>query len=102
MTANYFDTTHMAAHNSAVLAGAQLTAASQNDRVLAIFRASKIAMSPSQVLRCGPRDDHGDLLWLIGSVRRSMTVLAQRGELVKGGLVPGPHGMPEHEWRLPS
>lgn len=81
--------------------GAMRVAKSQNEAVLAIFRAAGRALSPSQVHARGIALGR---LWLPTSVRRSITNLANEGVAVlvhlKGQYVAGPHGRPEGLWCL--
>ena len=85
------------------LAGAMRTAEQQDEAVLAIFRATQQPMAPSQVWQVGI--DHGRR-WLLTSVRRSITNLADENcrVLVKlqGQSRPGPYGKPEGLWCLPD
>lgn len=86
----------------AELAEAITRAERQDEAVIAIFRAATGPMSPSQVHQIGL--DNGRK-WLIQSVRRSMTNLADPdiGEPVLVHLDatrPGPHGAPEGLWML--
>jgi hypothetical protein len=81
------------------MAGAIRLAEQQDEAVVAIFRALQSKLTPSQVHLIGQRNGRQ---WLLTSVRRSMTNLANEG----GPLVrcnetqQGPHGRPEHFWRL--
>lgn len=94
---SYFDTTHL---DPAPLAEAKTVAQQQNDRVLAIFHRLGRQLTPWEVFDEGVRMGSQ---WLIGSVRRSMTVLSD-------GVCPalvklesqrmGPHGRPSYEWAL--
>ena len=84
------------------LAGAMRTAEQQDEAVLAIFRATQQPMAPSQVWQVGI--DHGRR-WLLTSVRRSITNLADPkcAVLVKlARFRPGPHGRNEGLWALPD
>ena len=81
------------------LADAIRAAEQQDEAVLAIFRASRGALSPSQVWRLG--QDHGRQ-WLLTSVRRSITNLTGAGVLAHLPMtIPGPYGRPEGLRRLP-
>lgn len=83
------------------LAGAMRVAEQQDEAVLAIFRAEQRALSPSEVHAIGER--HGRK-WLITSVRRSITNLADPkcGVLVHlAATRMGPWGKPEGLWSLP-
>lgn len=83
------------------LAGAMRLAEQQDEAVLAIFRAEQRALSPSEVHAIGIA--HGRR-WLITSVRRSITNLADPkcGVLVHlHGTRQGPWGRPEGLWSLP-
>ena len=99
---SYFDTTGLAHKQPDLFAAAVTVTAAQNAQVLAILDAARAPLSPTQVYLRGPRDGNGDLLWLKQSVRRSMTVLSKGDVLEKVGLVMGPHGRPEHQWRRKS
>jgi hypothetical protein len=75
-------------------------AAAQDDRVLAVYRAARQPLTPSQVHQqldaCGYRCP-------IVSIRRAINTLTKAGALVK--LVTtkqGPWGSKEHEWSLPA
>ena len=84
------------------LAGAMRVAEQQDELVLAIFRAEQRPLSPSQVWQIGR--DHGRN-WLLTSVRRSITNLADPkcGVLVHlHGTRMGPHGRPEGLRSLPA
>src|SRR5688500_4618526 len=84
------------------LAGAMRVAEQQDELVLAIFRAEQRALSPSQVHAIG---EHYGKRWLLTSVRRSITNLADPacGVLVHiNGTRLGPHGRPEGLWSLPA
>lgn len=82
------------------LAGAMRVAEQQDEAVLAIFRASRGPLSPSQVWQQGI--DHGRK-WLLTSVRRSITNLTGEFVLVKlAGTRMGPFGAKEGLWALPS
>lgn len=83
------------------LAGAMRVAEQQDEVVLAIFRAEQRPLSPSQVWQIG--QDMGRR-WLLTSVRRSITNLADPkcGVLVHlHDTRPGPYGRPEGLWALP-
>lgn len=83
------------------LAGALRCAEQQDEAVLAIFRAERRPLSPSEVWRIG---EAGGRRWLLTSVRRSITNLADPkcGVLVHLAVTrPGPHGRPEGLWALP-
>lgn len=82
------------------LAGAILVAEQQDEAVLAIFRGTPGALSPSQVWRIG---EQGGRRWLLTSVRRSITNLTDAGVLVRLSVTRmGPYGKPEHTWSLPA
>lgn len=83
------------------LAGAMRLAEQQDEAVLAIFRSEQRPLSPSQVWQIGR--DHGRQ-WLLTSVRRSITNLADPkcGVLVRlNETRQGPYSRPEHLWCLP-
>lgn len=81
--------------------GAMRVAKHQDEAVLAIFRAAGRALSPSQVHARGVALGRK---WLLTSVRRSITNLADEsvGVLVhlKGQSIEGPHGRPEGLWQI--
>lgn len=80
------------------LAGAIRAAEQQDEAVLAIFRASRGALSPSQVWQQGL--DHGRM-WLLTSVRRSITNLTGARVLAHLPMtIPGPYGRPEGLWAI--
>lgn len=84
------------------LVGAMCVAEHQDELVLAIYRAEQRPLSPSQVHAIGL--EHGRR-WLLTSVRRSITNLADPacGVLVHlHGTRMGPHGRPEGLWSLPA
>ena len=84
------------------LEGAMRAAEQQDELVLAIFRAEQRPLSPSQVWQIGQR--YGKA-WLLTSVRRSITNLAdpECGVLVHlAETRMGPHGKPEGLWCLPA
>lgn len=91
----YIQTTPLSAD---ALQAAIAAAAKQDEAVLAVFARYRQALSPSAVHAVGVEAGRR---WLITSVRRSMTNLERAGLLVKGSVVEGPHGRPEHVWRLP-
>lgn len=83
------------------LAGAMRVAEQQDEAVLAIFRAEQRPLSPSQVWQIG--QDLGRR-WLLTSVRRSITNLADPkcGVLVHlHETRMGLYGRPEGLWALP-
>lgn len=95
----YWPTTPLSAEQ---LAGAMRSAEQQDEAVLAVFREAQRPLSPSQVWQVGI--DHGRR-WLLTSVRRSITNLADPkcGVLVKlHQSRPGPYGKPEGLWVLPD
>jgi hypothetical protein len=84
------------------LAGAIKQAERQDDAVMAIYRAADCPLAPSQVYAKGIE---AGLRWLMPSVRRSITNLADPncGALVRLNTTRmGPHGRPEHCWALPA
>lgn len=84
------------------LAGAMRVAEQQDELVLAIFRAEQRPLSPSQVWEIGRQFGKE---WLLTSVRRSITNLAdpQCGVLVHLTTTRmGPYGKPEGLWALPE
>lgn len=95
----YFPTTPLTRDQ---LAGAMRTAEQQDELVLAIFRHKQRPMSPSEVHAVGL--EYGQR-WLLTSVRRSITNLADPkcGVLVHLiGTKPGPYGRPQGLWALPD
>lgn len=94
----YHATTPLTAHQ---LLGAMQSAVKQDEAVMAIFRAKRCPLSPSQVHAIGVEQGRQ---WLATSVRRSMSNLARAGALVHlhGHSRPGPHGKPETLWALPA
>jgi hypothetical protein len=91
----YYATTPLSLHQ---MAGAIRLAEQQDEAVIAIFRALQSKLTPSQVHLIGLRNGRQ---WLLTSVRRSMTNLANAGPLVRlNDTQQGPHGRPEHFWRL--
>lgn len=91
-------------HNTTHETGATLTtyqshAIKQEAAVLALFRLLRFPMAPSEVCEQVNRI-HGKG-WLLTSIRRSMTNLADEGLLVKTGRKRmGPFGRPEYYWKL--
>lgn len=84
------------------LAGAMRVAEQQDELVLAIFRAEQCPLSPSQVWQIGQQFGKR---WLLTSVRRSITNLADPkcGVLVHlSDTRMGPYGKPEGLWSLPE
>lgn len=84
------------------LAAAIKSAEKQDDAVLAIFRSVGGELGPSQVWKIGVANGMG---WLLTSVRRSMTNLADNkcGALVKLRTTRmGQFGVVEHLWALPT
>lgn len=94
----YYHTTPLTVEQ---MAGAIRLAEQQDELVLAIFRAHHgAALSPSQVWEIGK--GYGKA-WLLTSVRRSITNLADPkcGVLVRLNVTrQGPYGRPEHCWAL--
>ena len=84
------------------LAAAIKSAEKQDDAVMAIFRSVGGELGPSQVWKIGNANGMG---WLLTSVRRSMTNLADEkcGELVRLNTTRmGLHNVREHLWSLPQ
>jgi hypothetical protein len=93
----YWPTTPLSLHQ---MAGAIRLAEQQDEAVVAIFRALQSKLTPSQVHRVGVANGRQ---WLIQSVRRSMTNLANAGVLTHlHESRMGPHGRPETCWQLPE
>lgn len=93
---SYYQTTPL---TSDELKDAITTAKRQDDAVLALFRRLRTSLlAPSDVhlmLRKYGRQV------LLTSVRRSLSSLTEEELLIKTGtLRPGPHGKPEHCWKL--
>ena len=79
---------------------AMRSAAHQDEIVLAIFRSFPSPLSPSQVWERGVWEGRQ---WLLTSVRRSITNLANADVLVHlSGHRMGPYGRPEGLWALPA
>lgn len=91
-------------HNTTSETGEKLAqykshAIKQEAAVLALFRRERLAMAPSEVCEQVNRI-HGEG-WLLTSIRRAMTNLADEGLLVKTGRKrTGPFGRPEYYWQL--
>ncbi len=91
----YFNTT---GQSGTALTKFKRAAANQDDKVLDVFkRLSKSKLTPEQVwLQAGVSDATP-----ITSIRRSLTNLTKRGELVKTDTMKwGPYGRPCHTWTL--
>lgn len=91
----YWQTTPMPSLDKAVKA-----AALQDAKVMQIFRDHSDRyggmLTPSQVWDIG-----GGSMWILTSVRRSISNLTKAGALVKTDYVQdGPYGRPESLWRL--
>jgi len=94
-TPGFYNTTNMA---GAELDEAKTVTAYQNAQVMAIFRRLGRSLTPWEVWQDGVANGSQ---WLIGSVRRSVTVLTDCGALVKlETMKPGPHGRRSFEWAL--
>lgn len=92
---NYFDTTKLPKNQ---LKEAVNKATVQDKRVLTIFKRKKRPMTPAEVW-----DVYCKLYPAcpITSIRRSMTVLTEKGKLEKTDkLKKGIYGKPNHVWRL--
>lgn len=95
MNAGYYITTPIDQFD---LAHAFRSAKQQDELVMAIFRFHRRAMSPSDVFHVGEAMGHK---WLLTSVRRSMSTLANVGALTHTSETKrGPHGRPETLWVL--
>ncbi len=82
------------------MAGAIKVAEQQEEVVLAIFRAHRVAKSPSQIHAIGEQEGRK---WLLTSVRRAITNLTNAGILVHmREHRDGPYGRPEGLWALPG
>lgn len=91
----------MSFHNSTnetgqTLAAYRQSAMKQEEAVLALFRARRLPMSPSEVWR-----HYGADLTPLTSIRRAMTDLTEAGLLERLEVkVEGHYGRPEHLWKL--
>lgn len=98
----YFNTTAIAGPE---LAHAILAAEEQNDRVLRLMREAGKPCTPWEIWERGKVGGPDDW-WLIGSVRRAMTTLADErcGALVNLGTKrrSGPRNKLCYEWALPE
>lgn len=96
---SYYETTPLTTDQ---LAEAFRAGRLQDDLVLSVFRTGEALglglLSPSQVHAIGVRRGSK---WLLTSVRRSIATLTRAEVLVKTDVLrAGPHGKPEHCWRL--
>lgn len=90
---SYFNTT---AETGQTLATYRQSAMKQEEAVLALFRARRLPMSPSQVWRHIDPDRTP-----LTSIRRAMRDLTLDGHLERLEVkVEGVYGRPEHLWRL--
>lgn len=97
MSGAYFDTTQLALP---LLERAQTIAEGQCEQVLAIFARHPHPLTPSQVWALGKRGADERPLWLLTSVRRSITVLTKRNQLERcEAQQVGLYGRPEYQWR---
>lgn len=95
--AGYYDTTQL---ELPLLQRAQAVTAEQDAQVLAIFTRHPDPLTPSQVWALGPKDANGRLLWLLTSVRRSISTLTKRQQLEKlEAKATGLYGRPEYFWQ---
>jgi predicted transcriptional regulator len=77
----------------------QSHAIKQEAAVLALFRLLRSTMAPSEV--CDQVNRIHGKGWLLTSIRRAMTNLADEGLLVRTSIKrTGPHGRPEYRWIL--
>jgi hypothetical protein len=84
--------------DTALLRRAIEQAQNQDAAVLAIFRRTGLALTPSEVWKYGTAADQK---WLLTSVRRSISNLTKQGLLIETCQTRvGPYGRPEREWRL--
>ena len=97
MSKNFFNTIKL---NTTELQRANARAASQEELILNIFKANpSIKISPSEMLEIFRKKFN--LYPPITSIRRGITNLTARGELVKTiDLVTGVYNLPEHRWAL--
>lgn len=83
----------------AVRAAYQSHAIKQEAAVLALFRLLRFPMAPSEV--CEAVNLIYNKRWILNSIRRAMTNLADEGLLVKTATKrTSPMGRPEYTWRL--
>lgn len=93
----YYDTTQL---ELPLLEHARAITAEQDAQVLAIFAKHPDPLTPSQVWALGPRGADGRPLWLLTSVRRSITSLTKRSHLEKLDTQQlGLYRRPEFQWR---
>ncbi len=95
MNDSFYNTVNLAAQE---LKKAEQDALSQEQRILRFFimRGKGSSTSPS-----GVRTDLFDNSIPVTSVRRAMTNLTSRGDLLKSdAMIKGPYGMPEHLWTV--
>lgn len=80
------------------LAEARRAASNQEAFVLALYRAARGPLSPSEALH---RCEAAGKAWPLTSVRRAVTNLTKAGALVRlDSKRQGDYGRPEHEWGL--
>jgi len=92
---SFYNTINLAARE---LSEAQENALTQEQRVLRWFirKGPEYSVAPSRVRRSVFLDTVP-----ITSVRRAMTSLTGRGDLLKSGaMIIGPYGKPEHLWTV--
>lgn len=96
MNRTFFNTTALSGD---ALKEAIQRAGKQDDAVLLLFKNWRKPLSPSQVMTIMQK---AGKMWPLTSIRRSITTLTQKGDLVKstGKMVKGMYGDPEHVWEI--
>lgn len=95
MADNFYNTINLEARE---LSDAQQEALSQEQRILRFFIGCRQGYSVAPSAICDSVFDNDVLLT---SVRRAMTSLTRRGDLVKlEAMIVGPYGSPEHLWTV--
>ena len=93
----YYDTTQL---ELPLLAVARAITAEQDAQVLAIFAKHPDPLTPSQVWAMGPKGANGHPVWLLTSVRRSITTLTKCQQLEKLDTQQlGLYRRPEFQWK---
>lgn len=96
----YYNTTNVTGQQRELF---QEKATTQNEKVLQLFKRFKTPLSPSQVLKyyIDSANTPNSSKTPITSIRRSITTLTERGELIKTEFqIDGPYNRPEFLWRL--
>lgn len=92
---SYFNTVHLSGED---LKNAIIRAKNQDEAIMHLFLNTRKTYSPSRILTIMQK---AGKQWPIVSVRRSLTNLTTKGELVKKNeMVEGAYGSPEHLWEL--